>query len=66
MAISGAACEQISSALLVRWSGALRLLQGRDLGVHVGDYACERGGEAIVQLGDGLAAGRGDEVRLVL
>lgn len=54
--------QRLAGALV----GALRLLQGRDLGVHVGDYACERGGEAIVQLGDGLAAGRGDEVRLVL
>lgn len=44
--------------------GALRL-QGSDLSVHVGDYACEGCGDAVVKLGDGFAAGGGDEVRVV-
>ncbi|KAF7168628.1 hypothetical protein CNMCM6106_003768 [Aspergillus hiratsukae] len=53
--------QRLAGALL----GALRRLQGRDLSVHVGDYACEGGGDAVVQLGDGLAARGGDEVRAV-
>jgi hypothetical protein len=54
--------QRLAGALV----GTLRRLQGRDLGVYVGDYACQRGSEAVVQLGDGLAAGGGDEVRVVL
>lgn len=53
--------QRLAGALI----GALCRLEGRDLGVHVGDYACQRSGEAVVQLGDGLAAGGWDEVRAV-
>jgi hypothetical protein len=54
--------QRLAGALI----GPLRRLQGPDLGVHVGDYACQRGSEAVVQLGDGLAARGGDKVRVVL
>lgn len=50
----------------LRRIGGQRRLEGVDLGVDVGYDARECGGDAVVQLGDGLAAGGGDEERGVV